>query len=392
MLIPCSRLSVARRKIPKVIFHSLTLDQLLKHGETDEFIDFVMDPRFSFQAKSTEMVVEIKQYHSVRKSDLRITRNLGLYLLIQCLTWKEYFNFLVLFFKTSLLLCFRHDISQFSLKQLLKIQLEYPLWKAMENYECLTFVTTQTSMSNLPICFYLQNTKMKKWMIWYSANNRYILRKNEEGKTHPHASDLGTRIDLHLVWNESEAAWLKSNGIQQVRVVGSIVFSPRRTLNACDKAYDLVYFDITPLPKNDIFLSEKMLIANLIGLSKILENVNVQSEKALTIYLKPKRKENRIHSKTYLELRDRLAASGKIKVLNPELELYRLISSSRMVLAVPFTSPALIAHELNIPVAYFCLDVRDYKLEVQEDVIPILKSTRELTNFIENVLLDKLGD
>jgi polysaccharide biosynthesis PFTS motif protein len=376
------RLVYVRREIPQTIVHSLSLGQVFRNNSSTEFKEFMCEPRLSLHQEPNTILVEIAEWRIPRSQDLEITRNIPLYLIRSCLTWKEYLHFVLFFFATSLELLSLSSGGRYSFKDLCKIQLEYSLWQSSARLSGLTYITTQSSSLRLPLCFQIENLNILKIMLWYSANNRVILRATEKSAPLRNSSDLASFIDLHLVWSRGDADWLTSNGIQRVKVVGSMVFSPRNCISQELFCSDLLYFDVTPLPRNDLFCSEAMLIKNLLALSEILKRVENISGRSLNSFLKPKRAHSKIHSKKYLDLRKQISNEGTLRTLDYDLNLYNLISGTRLVLAVPYTSPAFIALELKIPVAYLCVDVRDYKIEQEYEGIPVLRSREELESFV----------
>jgi hypothetical protein len=323
------RLVYVRREIPQTIVHSLSLGQVFRNNSSTEFKEFMCEPRLSLHQEPNTILVEIAEWRIPRSQDLEITRNIPLYLIRSCLTWKEYLHFVLFFFATSLELLSLSSGGRYSFKDLCKIQLEYSLWQSSARLSGLTYITTQSSSLRLPLCFQIENLNILKIMLWYSANNRVILRATEKSAPLRNSSDL------------------TSNGIQRVKVVGSMVFSPRNCISQELFCSDLLYFDVTPLPRNDLFCSEAMLIKNLLALSEILKRVENISGRSLNSFLKPKRAHSKIHSKKYLDLRKQISNEGTLRTLDYDLNLYNLISGTRLVLAVPYTSPAFIALELK---------------------------------------------
>jgi hypothetical protein len=78
-------------------------------------------------------------------------------------------------------------------------------------------------------------------------------------------------------------------------------------------------------------------------------------------------------------------------LLNPNSNLYELISSSRVVLGLPLVSPVRIAKELNIPCAYFYpRGNNEWVLPSSYADIPIIREESDLSDFLsKNFLLLK---
>ncbi len=380
------RFLVRRIPIPKVIFYSLSLGQVFRRGNSEDFAQFIAEKRFGFGFASSEILVELKGFRKRKSTSVTITRNVAVFLILHCLTWNEFLKYASFSLKFSFQALVHKSIHSQPSKKLIQMQIEFPLWKSSGRLEQTICVTTQSTMLNLPICFYVGAVRLEKLMLWYSANNRPTLRIGEPEPPYPNALELKNYIDTHLVWSENERLWLRSQGIDNVKVLGSMTFTPRQRNLSDDKFLDVVYFDVTAIPRNDIFMSEEMLTENLMGYVGALESLRELKSSPVKGYLKPKREHTKIHSKDYINLRNNLADSDKFDLLDFDIDLYEVIAKSRLVLAVPYTSPAFIAQELNIPVAFFCLSPRDYQLELEMNCIPVLKNRDDLKQFILNAI------
>jgi polysaccharide biosynthesis PFTS motif protein len=386
VMIPFGRLLTRRHSFPKLILHSLSSDQVFRKGSSNDFVKFISEDRLGFDCSPKDVLVELKKSPVRRNVEFTITRNISIFLLLRCVNWYQYFDYCKALVRFSLqLLTFNRGLGQ-SFRKLIQAQIEYPLWSSLNDIEEILFVTTQSTMLNLPTPFYLAKGQMTRLMLWYSANNRPVLRKGAMQHSYPNAYELQHFVDLHLIWSHSEANWLSSVGINNVKVVGSLVFSPQPNVKLKNKDLDLVYFDVTAIPRNDIFMSEEMLLENLSGYVDVLDSLRSSGDSLLKGFLKPKRNHGKIHSVDYLNLRTKFNELKRIEVLDHEVDIYDCIGRSRAVLAVPFTSPAFIARELNVPVAFFCLSIRDYQLPHEMDGIPILKSRAELKEFLRKSL------
>ncbi len=369
---------------PKLIFHSLTIGQVMPGGDYQDFIEFIQAKRFGFDCRLDEVLVELKDSRRSPKRKFAVTRNIPLYLLIKCLSWKEFLFFCKSLILTSWIILKNGRLEKKSFRVLIQIQIEYSLWQAVKQPDY--FVTTQSSMQKLPVSFYMSCLNFQRLMMWYSTNNRPIVKVGDRLPPRVYSEELETFIDRHFVWNQEEATWLRSNGITKLEVVGSIIFRSPLLKPYPDKIYDILYFDVTAIPRNDIFMSEDMLLENLTKFAANVQQLRFETNSSVTAYIKPKREDQKLHSKKYLALRNRLVTSGVIQILDYESNLYETIARSRVVLATPFTSPANIALELGIPAAYFCFLVRDYQLGQQLGDIPILTQHHAFQVFLRNSL------
>lgn len=378
------RLLSRQKKKPKLIVHSLTEMQVCPRGSASDFLEFIQADRFGFNCNSEDILIEIQKIDFFRKLEVRNTPNIEFYLLTRCSNSMEFLQFGKIFVLATLAMLRSAKLAVISIKDLFQILFGYSCWSAVKS--SALFITTQSCMTKLPIAFYLAPNRLERHMMWYSTNNRYFQKVDELFRSIPNAKDLNSFVDLHWVWNEEEARWFHSNGITKTKVVGSIIFVPTLQSIPEIKSFDVVYFDVTAIPRNDIFLSEKMLCMNLKKLSDVMERINLNTKDTIGLYLKPKRQDDKIHSVLYLSLRESLAKRDKVHILDYRLNLYDLISRAKVVISVPFTSPANIALELGVPTAYFCADVRDYQLDQEQNGISILTSEIDLEIFIKKSL------
>ena len=382
IVLPVLRLVLPRLPIPKIIFHSLSSGQVFRRGSSDDFEEFIADERFGFNFRPSEVLIELKEFKERKCTNFRITGNCSIYLVLRSLTWAEFIQYIFHFLDFSIHALFHNRLHSHAPKKLIQMQLEFPLWKSSCRLDEIIFVTTQSTMFSLPTCFYVNGVKFEKFMLWYSANNRPVLKKGEPEQPYPNAHELRNFVDTHLVWSENERNWLMSMEIDNVKVLGSMTFTRPLRNQSEEKMFDIVYFDITAIPRNDIFMSEEMLTENLMGYVDVLESLREIDSFQFKGFLKPKRVHTEIHSLDYVNLRDELAHSAKIELLDFDVDLYEVIAKSRLVLAVPFTSPAFIAQELSVPVAFFCFSTRDYELALEMGNIPVLTNRDELRQFI----------
>ena len=206
-------------------------------------------------------------------------------------------------------------------------------------------------------------------MIWYSANSIPFNYRNKDLER-SYASEKIYEclpLDVHYVWNRSHKDYLNSvlNPPIPVEVRGSLMFYLPQEKKVLTKVYDMVIFDITPyeltfksifdkIPYaqnsiNSDYFAKKFLQDLLWAIHEIERCFGTK----LRIALKPKRKYTPLHSRGYLTFLKNLSKNRLIEILEPESDLYKTISESRLSITYPFSSPAIIAKELNIPTAYF---------------------------------------
>lgn len=367
-----------RKTIPKYFVHSLSFDQIYSLDRSDqELFDFLCENRFKFSKNVDDYLVEIPHRKSFCKDKMKKTRSISFYLLIHCLATKQLIELISLNWANAAILFDDGLFTRIRPKRFFRIFFDYFVWRIVELPIESTFITTQSSVLNLPAVFYINRKDLNRIMIWYSTNSKPIMRKNVLVKDFLDLKDLSMFVDMNFVWEETDNQYLSRFGVTKTKVVGSILFYPKNLKKQNEEKTVVTYFDITPFENFEGFLSESMLSKNILGIFQTIETIQSEFE----LKLKPKRLYSRVHSKSYIRLIEKLSTHRNVKLLPPRTNLYELISQSDFVLAVPFSSTALIAKELGIPTAYVCLLPRDYILQ-DVNSIPVLTSKMEILNFI----------
>ena len=263
--------------------------------------------------------------------------------------------------------------------------------------ELVDLLSTPSIITHLPYIFDRNLQYGKRLMIWYSANTVPInYRDKNLERTHFDEKIYESMpLDLHYVWNQSHKDYLDSviDPPIPVEVRGSLMFYLPQEEQILTKVYDIVIFDVTPYEsshksdfdkisfnQNSIY-SDYFATKFLQDLIWAIHKIEWRFDTKLRIALKPKRKYSPLHSRAYLAFLENLSKNGLIEILEPESDLYKTISESRMSISYPFTSPAIIAKELNIPTAYF-LAGNSIKSNSLVDGIPFITERTKLVDFI----------
>jgi polysaccharide biosynthesis PFTS motif protein len=104
------------------------------------------------------------------------------------------------------------------------------------------------------------------------------------------------------------------------------------------------------------------------------------SRDSLAIALKPKRKYIKSHVSEYVEFIKSWSHQGKFKLLDPDIDIFELISSARLVVVIPFSTPALIAKRLGVKSCYYNPDKR-YRFKKFVDGVRVIKTVEEIVDF-----------
>jgi len=246
-------------------------------------------------------------------------------------------------------------------------------------------------MSNLPTIFYIDKIKINRHMIWYSTNSKPIYRKNEKLYKIPYAEELDRFVDLHLVWDSTEVEFLRDNQIEGTQVLGSMVFQEKIIHSKSHERFVTTIFDVTPHIDLQGFYSEANTIRSFKLLLECISRCQDQFGDSVLFRIKPKRAYYRTHSKLYIEKIKIAAAQGKIILLNSNSNLYGVISESDLAIAVPFTSPAVIAKEMGTPSVYLAVELDEWEIPKESNGVPVIFTLNDLEKYIQKMIKEKLS-
>jgi polysaccharide biosynthesis PFTS motif protein len=271
--------------------------------------------------------------------------------------------------------------------------------------ELVDLLVTQSVISHIPYIFEKELQFGRRLMIWYSANSVPINYQNKDlERVHNNTKIYQSMpLDSHYVWNQSHKDYLDSVIVPPipVEVRGSLMFYLPQNEITPTKVYDIIIFDITPyepsfksdldkisFSQNSIF-NDATAIKFLQDLLWAVHEIDRSFGAKLCVALKPKRKYTPFHSSGYLAFLDHLSKSGFIEILEPEFDLYNIIMKSKMSIVYPFSSPAVISKELNIPTAYFLSDNSIECNELIDGIEFITDRTRLLDFMIKHMIMER---
>lgn len=381
---------VFRKKnlFPKIIFLSLTKDQVIRGGKVDDFVSFISEDRFGFVLNNQLSLVEIRHFLPLGRkfhgNEIKITRDVYFYLILHHLKLRDYFK---LYTKV-------HQYINEAIPQLLNFKyykkniFDYAAWCLLNELQVrqLFLVTTQSQLLNLPKVFEFKSTQLQKIMMWYSTNSIPIIKIGEIYSRNWLNAKVKDCIDVHYVWNYEQALSLKEQGVNNCKIVGSILFYPSRSRSTINKY--ITYFDVTPYINADTIYTEKYCVGILLIIMEVIKDLNNKYQEDFILRIKPKRSYSRSHSKRYIEFLRQLSADKKVEVTYAHENLYECISESKAILAVPFSSPIEIGEEIGVPGAYFTEGSAEWDLKPRNKSIPLLSGKRDLENWLERIFCD----
>lgn len=392
--------SQSLRNSPSFIY-SLTPEQILSEGSTEQLEGFLREPRFQKIFLGKHLVVESKQLYKFfgrnRHGDVEIVFDTSLWIVKNELGRRDILRIIrEAFFKFVQVLTKRNQEQMHILREFL---IDEIVWRHFlektDQTKRVNVVTTQSQFLRLPYAFYIDaEASIIRSMFWYSTNSTPIQNRKTKMMFDPNHYSL-ENIDSHYVWTLEHKHYLsKYNPHADIVVAGSILFRPRLRLtksnpNTID---NIVVFDVTPFDGLgvEVFYTKEILTDFMEDLVSILGSN--KSTKSARILLKPKREYGKklrgkiSPSGDYLDLVDSLNQNRVIEILRADTDLYQLVGKSSMVVGIPFTSPVMLAKELNIACFYYVPDsAKNWEIGKCQDGIAVITGKKELRAFIQSI-------
>jgi polysaccharide biosynthesis PFTS motif protein len=397
--IVCNRSkSQSFRKSPSFIY-SLTPEQILSKGSTKQLREFLREPRFQKLFHEKHLVIESKQLYKFfgqnKYRDIEIVFDTSLWIAKNELNRRIVLKVILESFSRLIQVLTKRK--QYKMHILREFLIDEIVWRhfleKVHKSKQISIVTTQTHFLRLPYAFYIDSKdRIHRSMFWYSTNSTPIQNRKTQMKFDPNHYAF-ENIDSHYVWTFKHKQFLsKYNPSADIVVAGSILFRPRQKIvrrnpNSID---EIVIFDVTPINGLgiEVFYSREILTDFMQDLVSILRSNT--STKLAHIMLKPKRDNRKklrgrlTPSGDYLNFIEGLNQSEVIEILSAETDLYQLVGKSSLVVGIPFTSPVVLAKEMNITCFFYVPDsANNWEIGKRQDDIAIIKGRRELSAFIK---------
>ena len=109
--------------------------------------------------------------------------------------------------------------------------------------------------------------------------------------------------------------------------------------------------------------------------------------KDFEIQIKQKRQlDENIHVHSYLDQLKKLEMQNKIRIIPWDANPYEIISQSRLVISLPFTSIALVGNEMKVSSIYYYPFLRKISNPIYSNEIPLICGLEQLEVFVKNEL------
>jgi polysaccharide biosynthesis PFTS motif protein len=259
-------------------------------------------------------------------------------------------------------------------------------------------VITNSNYSAQPLWMTdLFRRQFKTHMIWYAQNTKPMVYASDQLRADfPNYRHM--RVDEHWVWTDGYAAYLKSLLVPgEIHVVGPILWHLPEPIESKIKSQELVtivVFDVTPV-RDEVaegigmignYYSAKNMNSFLDGVMNCKEHIERDIGKQVKVILKHKRGYNSGHSLEYIEHIEKLQATECIELVPFNANIFSLISDADIVVVVPYSSPAYVAHMLGVPSIFFDSSCGVFPVYDEEVDIWFASGEKELLHVVNKIL------
>ncbi len=376
----------AVRPLPTVCVLSLSREQLFKGKSRENLLEFFKEERFG--NLSGEILIETKSLQVTKSKSESYKTSISVDLLFNRFAPSQKREVLKL--SGNLINSYLEslDLKEKAHLKTIFALFELAVWFVIRE-EDITLITTQSSMTLLPVSFRIQDSRFIRKMLWYSTNSQPIVKNLSLIGMHKFGEGLSRNVDMHYVWDLDSKRFLESNGISGVTAVGSILFVKPETVILKNQGFSLVYFDVTPLENANTYYTVERMCTNLCTLIDVVERLSMETERAINLIVKPKREFKKFHSHRYVELLATFGKERKIQLIDPDMNLYGLIRNADSVIGIPFTSPVVVGRELGIPSAFMDVHTDEYFLPGEHNEFPVLTNQNLVITWLRELILAK---
>jgi hypothetical protein len=387
-------LLTAKKNFPKISILSLSEEQIfIDQSKTkNSLFDFFSDKRFNYNLNSNHYILVEYRKLFMPRSDIKVvfTRDLSSYYLINLFDRKSALQIQFAGIKSLFSGIRRKNPNAYFIRTLKQLYF-LPLWDKVNllHSQDTQIVTTNSMINTKHESLLVLQRKYSTSMLWYSTNDVPFRKRGYEPPSLIGLAFLNGMIDTHFVWNDYQLTNLKKRGLGNIHVVGSIVFRPKPPRSKGSfHSNRVIYFDITPQDLESSFYTTAMAVRNIDDISREVMETSLITGKQISLYLKQKRRYFHRHSKTYINHVEKIKAANQIVILDQFTNIYDEINNSDLVIAMPFSSPALIASEYGIPSIYYSGLSEGWDLGNEHYGCSVLTNPKALQNYLLSIFLN----
>lgn len=383
-----------KKEPPSSLFYSIDDSQLDNFWELKRCLD---EERFKPYFNS--QTVLFQRLFSKKKifSEFQITYDISTRLILRHISRKEVLNLLRTIFKRMKTVSFSNQLNLLELKREV---LDSSVFEFIDSFCQWSFdlITTNSNLFRLPKAFE-NGKKGKRIMLWYSINNIPIRLDGDDKMVAWNICYVRDSIDIHLVWTNVDKNFLLDLGQKNVVDVGSILFRDKKIRQPEKEKFTITFFEVTPVGEDsiigrkiyseygDIFYSEANLIFNLQKFFFVMNQMRLLNPERFRLRVKVKRKYHSSHSENYIQVLKRGVRELGIDLIPANQNIYETVSESDLVIGIPYTSPVILARELNRDSFFFSVHSKEWKINDYGDEIPVISNETDLLKAITNKLI-----
>ena len=374
---------------PTAIIFSLSYEQVFQKSSPKGIIRFLEEERFTSKVNVSKPIIEVRDLKTLWSNCPEVTYDAAIYILTTLLMKKHYL---------TIYKCIKNEMAKldkniiFTVRDLKREMFDkciYSFYLSL-NSSNTTLITTQSSLTSVPIMFKLSHEN-RKIMVWYSTNSKPIYAMDDLIREKLDFENIKANIDEHWVWDEDDLRFLESEGIQNARSLGAMLFQEKILVGRSTSKFIVTYFDVTPFDSGNGIYSERNTIAVLDNLMFLTATLNESYPGKFLLRIKPKRKYSRVHSRKYISKIHELSKHENVELISPLANLYQVVSESDFVLAVPFSSPAVLAKELGVGSAFIATGILGWDIPMESNKIVVEFQIDSLVKKISNGMEDKFS-
>jgi len=378
----------SKSKVPSSIVFSLTSEQVFTGKSVEDLLTSLREKRFQDFFRTSNLLIEVRSIKSLLVHNKSITIDAPFFLLTRCIKKGHYRFFMMKVFRSMIMLR-NQELS--GLKEVKRSVFDLAVYEVLYQhlYPEFDLVTTQSSIKKLPLAFQCP-VRGRRVMVWYSTNSKPMYFRGKQQRLGWDISPVKKGLDFHLVWTEYDVAFLESLGFNNSFALGPIVLQTQSLAERNNDKYVITYFDVTPIAPSNFWIrgtqenyySEQDALGDLEAIVKLSDDLMDTFDKRVKVRLKPKRAYSSMHSKKYITKLIEYSQEHRITVIRPDSNLYEVVSQSDLVIATPWTSPAVLAKEMSLNSIFFAIRVADWHQPYEYEGIRVINSLNELTTYV----------
>lgn len=340
------------------LIYSLTREQIVRKNKIEELLLFLSQERFDLTSTRKILVESKKLIYKRNLGRLKITYDISLRLFIDYASFRDKIRILKYITNKFVYVFLNLRKDSYLVLASKEFIFDETVFDVLgPGFKIDKVITTVSSLNYQPFIFEKSIVKGKRFMLWYSVNSIPVEYRKPRAGVWTLDKDVYKfmKVDCHWVWNLDHKTYLSTLTNSKIEVKGSMVFYSNNKFFK-GKNLDIVVFDVTPTTgvfSNNTIYHFDLLSQFILNILEVSHSVSLFNNKPLKVSLKPKRINSKHHDSRYLQLLSRLEHNRQIEILDATCNLYNVILSSKLIISYPFTAPAVIGKELQVPSIYY---------------------------------------